>query len=703
VQAWEPPADAPADGSSRPRRGRPTPVAPGHAPGQQPTGALASPVASMLRRLHARHVGNPGGEVATYIPELARVDPDGFGIAIATVDGSVYEAGDTRTAFTIQSMSKPLTYAAVLDLLGEAAVRRRIGVEPTGDAFNAISLAADSGMPFNPMVNAGAIAAVGMMPDASDSGGPGRPERLVAGIERFAGRPLAVDEAVYRSERDTGHRNRAIAHLLRGTGALDDDPDAVLDAYFRLCSVAVDTRDLALIAATLAAGGRHPITGAVAAGEDTARDVLSVMATCGMYDGAGTWMFEVGLPAKSGVSGGILAVLPGQLGIGVWSPRLDGRGNSVRGVAVCRDLARELDLHLVRGVRPIGAVRTRTSVATRPSKRARTVPERERLTVEAGRSVVLELQGAIGFVAVETLAREAMPDDGGTEDGVNGTAAVTGRVHPRRGDDGTQGGIRSGTDGGTHGTTVGPNVAAAGPAAVVIDLRRATRIDPSVTGLLADLVAGLGMRGSAVAWSGTTEHGAALERVDDALAARRLTPPRRFGELDLALEWAEDVVLSRGDPRAARRPEGRFVPLERHPAMAGLPPEVVTGLRAILERREFRPGEAIVRHGEPADELFLVTGGKLSVSIPIGTLEARRLATLEAGGMVGELAFLGGELRTADVYADTEVEAYVLGAEAFAALAERDPHTTTVFLSTLLRIVAGIARRMTNEVVQLAS
>lgn len=613
-----------------------------------------SPVLALLRRAHARHLANREGEVATYIPELARADPEAFGIVVATVDGAVYEVGDTRTPFTIQSMAKPLTYATILDLHGADAVRGRIGVEPTGDAFNAISLAPGTGMPLNPMVNAGAITAVGMVPPSHASGEPGRLERLLDALGRFAGRPLAADEAVYRSERDTGHRNRAIANLLRGTGALDDDPEAVLDAYFRVCSVLVDARDLALVAATLAAGGRHPLTGAVAAGEDAVRDVLSVMATCGMYDGAGEWLFDVGLPAKSGVSGGILAVLPGQLGIGVWSPRLDARGNSVRGVAVCRDLARDLDLHLVRGVRPVTAIRSRTSVAGRPSKRVRSAPERERLVAAADRSLVLELQGALGFVAVETLARVATPDD-------------------------------------------------TRPAAVVIDLHRATRVDPAVAGLLTDLVAGLGLRDAAVAWSGAGPHATVLDHVDEALAVRRLTPPQRFADLDLALEWAEDVVLSRDAAAEGGRPEQRFVPLGAHPALRGLGPAAVERLRGALERRVFRPGDALVRHGEPAEELFLVTGGRLSVWVPVGAGDARRLATLEAGDMVGELAFLGREQRTADVHADTEVEAYVLRHEAFEALATADPATTTVFLATLLRIVAGIARRMTDEVVQLAS
>jgi glutaminase len=644
VQAWETAATSPV---------RPGPLVPTDA-ALEPVPPADSPVLAFLRRVHDRHRLDERGTVATYIPELARADPTSFGIVIATVDGAVYEIGDTRVPFTIQSMAKPLTYAAILDLLGAAAVRARIGVEPTGDAFNAISLGAGTGMPLNPMVNAGAITAVGLVPDAAGAG-PSRLDSLVASLSRFAGRQLGLDDDVYASERDTGHRNRAIAHLLRGTGAITDDPDSVVDAYFRVCSVAVTARDLALIAATLANGGRHPLTGEMAASDATVRDTLSVMATCGMYDGAGEWMYEVGLPAKSGVSGGIFAVLPGQLGIGVWSPPLDSRGNSVRGVAVCRDLARELDLHLVRGARPPSAVRTRASVAALPSKRARGAHERERITIDGDRSLVIELQGSLGFVAVETLARVALPKDEAAD-------------------------------------------------AVVVDLRRVERIDTSVAGLLADLVAALGARGAAVAWSGANPHGDALALVDDALARLRLAPPRRFAELDLAVEWAEDVVLARDrGTAAAARPSRVHVPLEAHPAFAGLGEGVVDCLRRVMDRRQLHEGEALVRHGDPAEELFLITGGRLSVWVPVGQHDARRLATLEAGQLVGELAFLGRERRTADVYCDSEVEAYVLTTDAFDALARDDPATATVFLATLLRIVSGIARRMTAEVAHLAS
>ena len=199
----------------------------------------------------------------------------------------------------------------------EAAVRAKIGVEPTGDAFNAITLDRASGRPLNPMVNAGAITAAGMLrPVGSETD----LERILDGYARFTGRPLRVDHAVEASERATGHRNRAIGHLLRAAGVLDGDADEAVERYFAQCSVEMTAIDLAVIAATLANGGVNPLTGHRAASPATVRAVLSVMATCGMYDGAGEWLYTIGLPAKSGVSGGILAVVPGRLGLGFFSP-----------------------------------------------------------------------------------------------------------------------------------------------------------------------------------------------------------------------------------------------------------------------------------------------------------------------------------------------------------------------------------------------
>jgi len=220
---------------------------------------ITSPIQTYLEELHARYAPLTDGQVATYSPELARADPAWFGIAIATTDGHLYEVGDTRQAFTIQSISKPITYGIALEDHGVQGVLATVGVEPSGEAFNAISLAPGTGRPLNPMINAGAIATAGLVEGTSSED---RLARLLSVFSAYAGRPLAIDDAVYRSEKATGHRNRAIAHLLRNFDVLSDDPDVALDLYFRQCSILVDCRDLAVMAATLANGGTNPLSGA---------------------------------------------------------------------------------------------------------------------------------------------------------------------------------------------------------------------------------------------------------------------------------------------------------------------------------------------------------------------------------------------------------------------------------------------------------
>lgn len=304
---------------------------------------MADLVQRYLDQLVAEYAVVDDGELADYIPELTRVDPTGFGLTLSSSDGFLYESGDAQRQFTIQSISKPFTYALALDLAGQDVVDAKIGVEPSGDAFNEISVDQHTKTPKNAMINAGAIAAVSLVPGAG-------PDERFAKIRDFysacAGRPLELDEDVYRSEKATGDRNRAIAYMLSSFGVLDE-PDDVLDVYFRQCSLKVTSVDLARMAATLARGGINPQTGRRVTSTAVVRRTLSVMVTCGMYNGAGDWVSAVGMPAKSGVGGGIAAVLPGQLGIGVYSPRLDSRGNSVRGVLVCRALSERLGLHFL--------------------------------------------------------------------------------------------------------------------------------------------------------------------------------------------------------------------------------------------------------------------------------------------------------------------------------------------------------------------
>jgi glutaminase len=300
-------------------------------------------ISDLLAATHARHVENRAGTVANYIPELAIVDPDRFGIAIATVNGRLHTAGDVDHAFTIQSVSKAFVYCLALELIGREAVLARVGVEPSGDPFNAIEFDPHTHRPYNPMVNAGAITVTGIIHSVA---GAGTFDLILDRLSQAAGRKLGIDEAVYRSEADTGHRNRAIGHLLRNVGALDGSVDEIVDFYFRQCSILVTATDLARMGATLAHVGENPVTGRQVFELDAVRNTLAVMFTCGTYDFSGSWAYDVGVPAKSGVGGGICGVVNRQLGIGTYSPRLDAKGNSVRGVASFIDLADELGLHV---------------------------------------------------------------------------------------------------------------------------------------------------------------------------------------------------------------------------------------------------------------------------------------------------------------------------------------------------------------------
>jgi glutaminase len=306
--------------------------------------SAAAPLREVLRELHARFAANTDGETASYIPELAKAEPNWFGISIATTDGQVFEVGDSQQLFSIQSISKPFVYGMALEDHGVETVLRKVGVEPTGEAFNAIVLDELSNRPFNPMVNAGAIAVSDML-QGNDF--PDRISRMLSMFQRYCGREVYIDNAIFMSERATGHRNRAIGHLMRQFGMVSAQIEESLELYFQQCSILVNSRDLAVMGATLANGGINPLTNHKAIDRSLVKYLLSIMLTCGMYDYAGEWAYRVGVPSKSGVSGGIVGVVPGQFGIGVFSPPLDPKGNSVRGVQVFRELSEKFGLHVL--------------------------------------------------------------------------------------------------------------------------------------------------------------------------------------------------------------------------------------------------------------------------------------------------------------------------------------------------------------------
>ena len=297
---------------------------------------------STIELLHEKYRALTDGEVATYIPELGKADPEAFGICVASADGRVFEVGDSDRQFTIQSISKPFTFGMAIEELGHEKVRQRVGVEPSGDAFNSIQLQDGTNRPFNPMVNSGAITITSLL---YAQHGEKAVDHLLTAFSEAAGRRLSIDEAVFESERRTGHRNRAIAYLLLNFGMMHDEAEAALDLYFKQCSILVSCRDLAMMGATLANMGVNPVTGAKVFDLICVKHMLSIMFTCGMYDYSGEWAYRVGVPAKSGVSGGVVAVVNRQLGIATYSPRLDARGNSRRGIEVCVELASRFGLH----------------------------------------------------------------------------------------------------------------------------------------------------------------------------------------------------------------------------------------------------------------------------------------------------------------------------------------------------------------------
>ncbi|NEC10656.1 glutaminase A [Streptomyces sp. SID7909] len=309
--------------------------------GRLPT---AEAVRSTLDGVRRRFQDDREGQVPDYIPELAEVDPELFGIAVAHVSGNVYSVGDAEHPFSIQSVSKPFVFALVNDELGRDTVRERIGVNSTGLPFNSVlAVELNHGSPMNPMVNAGALATNALVPGGSTDE---RWEFIRRGLSRFAGRELHLDERVYASESGTNQRNESIARLLDSYGALARDPVETTDLYTRQCSLTVSARDLAVMGATLANGGVCPLTGEQVVDAVVCRDTLSALATAGLYERSGDWLYEVGMPGKSGVSGGIITVTPGKGGLGVFSPRLDEAGNSVRGQRVAHYLSAALGMDL---------------------------------------------------------------------------------------------------------------------------------------------------------------------------------------------------------------------------------------------------------------------------------------------------------------------------------------------------------------------
>ena len=601
-----------------------------------------SPVLRFLEKLHGECASIGDGTVASYIPALAKADPRGFGICIVTATGSVYEVGHSQLPFTIQSISKPFVYGMALEDNGRSEVLKKVGVEPTGDLFNSISLEPGTGRPRNPMINAGAIATAGLIAGKTQKT---KVKRLLETFGLYAGRELEIDDVVHRSESETGHRNRAIGHMLRNFDILSTDPTPVTELYFMQCSISVTCRDLATMAATLANRGTNPITGKQAIRGEYVENILSVMGTCGMYDYAGEWLYNVGMPAKSGVSGGIIAVLPGQLGIGVYSPLLDAHGNSVRGIRVCQELSRHFDLHLYN--RPsVGrsTIRLKFTGAEFSSSRVRQIEENQVLRREGRRIGIWQLQGNLMFSTAEVVVRDVLEHLAGTD-------------------------------------------------YVILDLKRVLSANECACGMLHQLLLDLSLTGKTLIFVRPDRTPLLRRFLKLKLGNRFADEFRAFDDLDVALEWCEDRLLERSDTRLMEKTAS----LEQFTVLQGFSNEEMELFRTQLQPRTYAAGETIIKSGDRAGEMFFLTRGKVSVQTILESGAKKRLATVSAGMTFGEMGLIDRQPRSAMVVADRESECLLLGLESFEQFSRTHPHIKIQLLHNLCFDLSGKLRKANRE------
>ncbi|WP_371745120.1 glutaminase A [Xanthobacter sp. YC-JY1] len=601
-----------------------------------PSTTLETPLLRFLKDTHADFSRIDEGEVASYIPELGKANPDHFGIAVATTDGHVYEAGDTRVPFTIQSVSKAMVFALALDLLGAERVEAAIGVEPSGEAFNSIRLRADN-KPFNAMVNAGAIACSGLI--AESTGGDAF-ELIRQALGRFAGRDLGVDEAVFESERSTGDRNRAIAYLLRTYGGVTGDVDRLLDVYFRQCSVLVTARDLAVMGATFANHGVNPLTGVTVASNYAVARTLAVMSSSGMYDFAGEWIYRVGVPAKSGVGGGILAALPSQLGLGTFSPRLDMHGNSVRGIRTCEAISEAFDLHMLSRRDDV-----RTCIVadydfrTVPSKPGRQPHEQDILSARSGAIRAIELAGKLSFASMDYVTRR-LTDPAGV------------------------------------------------PEFLILNLHRVATITDAGLRLLTGLIKNQ-LPAATTAVIAGVEAASPLTPQLKALREQGVRV-RIFPTYDAAVEWAEDQVVYRHGGFSRIEVEAD---LSRQALLAGLSPQELADLSRLGTRVVFPAGTRIISANEPPARVYFLLRGMVSAR-SVGDV---RLSTMIPGMVFGEMALIE-QPRSTDVWADTEAVCVEVTADQFRAFQETHARAADRIMRNLAILLAGRMRMATARI-----
>lgn len=601
-----------------------------------------NPVYHYLAEVFERYRQMPArGALADYIPELARVDPNGFALAISTVDGHSYCFGDYQQAFTIQSVSKPFVYGMALQEYGVDKVLQTISVEPSGDAFNSISLYPESGRPFNPMINAGAIAASQLL---WKQFGDSSFDRILECFSNYAGAELALDESVFQSETVTGHRNRAIAHLLRNFDIFDGEVDAPLEVYFKQCSINVNCSELSLMGATLANNGVHPLTGCQVLDGRYVSKVLSVMSTCGMYDYSGEWIYRVGVPAKSGVGGGVMAVLPGQMAIAVYSPLLDEKGNSVKGVQLCEEIASHFSLHMFHAPRLTRQVlRSHNTLCDirsnyKHDSKANEIFERHGDSVN-----IIELQGELCFATVEVLLRTISKE-----------------------------------------SNIGETL--------VLNVKRCHSLDHAALMLILDLHRQFDNSNKRLLIT-EFDHLPELTALMEKGYAKTLLA---FTRIDDALLDCENCLL-----RQQHHVEcvGESKSLAQQLLLQGLDENELILLAEYLEQKVFAPGSVILQQGTPATHMYFIENGEASV---LGRSDDNKqivLNRLTAGNSFGEMAMIENKVRSASVRAESTVRCWCLPFGVYHDLENRNLSRAKIaMLSNLSRFLSVRLRQATAQI-----
>ena len=615
---------------------------------------------------------NPVTATATQ-PDISKL-----AITLTTVNGFQYSSGDSDHRFAIQSIAKVFAYGLALDDLGSAELAKRIDVEPSGDPFNEISLQSGTGRPANPMINAGAIATVGQI---KGRGGVDRLSRITGIMDLAAeGSPgeLEINRTVYHAENLNGHRNRALAWLLRSFEILDSDPEPVVQDYFLECSTDVTTENLSMMAATLANKGINPVTGREVFSEETTRQVLGVMMTCGMYDAAGNWMIDVGLPAKSGVDGGIMVVVPGQLGIGVYSAPLDEHGNSVRGAAAIRRVTRDLGLHYA-DASPLGGstLRAHYSLADASLGVVRST-ELSRITSQFGdRCQILEVSGDLGFAETETMARTVVELD----DEVS---------------------------------------------MVIIDFQGVDDFGRAAILMLASLTASWRNAGKDIIfidWTETlVEHLLDYIEVHDdlelpdprdkakAASAGHIDLPwesdepeeeiqgefRLFDNRSAALEWAELRLAHRYARQILQTDDAPREP-ETAPVFDFLEDRDVNVLADYMELRSYTAGTVIRRVGQPFGGIYFIRSGRVELAAEGRDDTRYRHVYLSPGSTFGEfaLSYTGRQLTTIRAIDDAEI--LVLSAQKIAEIEKSDPQLAIRLWTAIAREAYTVLEQSSRE------